>query len=262
MLFTERLNHCECCPRHCGVDRLAGEAGFCRIPVGIQISHAGLHFGEEPPLSGTRGSGTIFFAGCNLRCVFCQNYQISQEFAQQPDLAADQRRAVLDHAAAAGRGGPQYQLRLSLPHDLPDGRCDRQGEGRRTDDPGGVQLQRLRRGRVPQADPGPGGHLPAGPQVSGQRTGPPVFGGGRLRRYRPGGNRGDARPGRPSAGSMLRGWRRGDSWCGIWFCPATSTTAAGACAILPIFLRKSLSVSCRSIRRSTGLATIPASTGP
>lgn len=84
MLFTERLNHCECCPRHCGVDRLAGEAGFCRIPVGIQISHAGLHFGEEPPLSGTRGSGTIFFAGCNLRCVFCQNYQISQEFAQHP----------------------------------------------------------------------------------------------------------------------------------------------------------------------------------
>jgi len=48
--------------------------------VGIQISHAGLHFGEEPPISGTRGSGTIFFAGCHLRCVFCQNYQISQEF--------------------------------------------------------------------------------------------------------------------------------------------------------------------------------------
>ena len=48
----------------------------------IQISHVGLHFGEEPPISGTKGSGTIFFAGCNLRCVFCQNYQISQEFQQ------------------------------------------------------------------------------------------------------------------------------------------------------------------------------------
>ncbi len=82
--FSERLSHCLCCPRHCGVDRLAGEAGFCRVPPGILISHAGLHFGEEPPLSGTRGSGTVFFAGCNLRCVFCQNYQISQEFEQHP----------------------------------------------------------------------------------------------------------------------------------------------------------------------------------
>jgi len=48
----------------------------------MQVSHCGLHFGEEPPISGTRGSGTIFFAGCNLRCVFCQNFQISQEFKQ------------------------------------------------------------------------------------------------------------------------------------------------------------------------------------
>jgi putative pyruvate formate lyase activating enzyme len=52
----------------------------CRIGAGAQIAYAGLHFGEEPPISGTRGSGTIFFAGCNLRCAFCQNYQISQEF--------------------------------------------------------------------------------------------------------------------------------------------------------------------------------------
>jgi len=52
------------------------------VRAGIQISHAGLHFGEEPPISGTKGSGAIFFAGCNLRCVFCQNYQISQEFQQ------------------------------------------------------------------------------------------------------------------------------------------------------------------------------------
>jgi len=64
------------------VNRLEGNTGFCRVGTGIQISHAGLHFGEEPPISGTRGSGTIFFSGCNLRCVFCQNYQISQEFQQ------------------------------------------------------------------------------------------------------------------------------------------------------------------------------------
>lgn len=77
--FTDQLAHCECCPRRCGVNRLEGKPGFCRIGAGAQIAHAGLHRGEEPPISGTRGSGTIFFAGCNLRCVFCQNHQISQE---------------------------------------------------------------------------------------------------------------------------------------------------------------------------------------
>ena len=82
--YTKQLSNCECCPRKCAVDRLAGQVGYCRIPAEIQISHAGLHFGEEPPISGTNGSGTIFFVGCNLRCVFCQNYQISQEFHQHP----------------------------------------------------------------------------------------------------------------------------------------------------------------------------------
>jgi putative pyruvate formate lyase activating enzyme len=62
------------------VNRLKGKPGFCRVGSDIKVSHAGLHFGEEPPISGTKGSGTIFFSGCNLRCVFCQNYQISQEF--------------------------------------------------------------------------------------------------------------------------------------------------------------------------------------
>lgn len=80
--LTDQLRKCECCPRKCWVNRLKGKVGFCRISNSIQISHADLHFGEEPPLSGTRGSGAIFFAGCNLHCVFCQNYQISQEFQQ------------------------------------------------------------------------------------------------------------------------------------------------------------------------------------
>lgn len=78
--FTDQLAQCKCCPRECGVNRLDGERGFCRIGGDVSISYAGLHFGEEPPISGTRGSGTIFFAGCNLRCVFCQNHQISQDF--------------------------------------------------------------------------------------------------------------------------------------------------------------------------------------
>jgi len=64
------------------VNRIEGQAGFCRIDASTRVSHVGLHFGEEPPISGTNGSGTVFFAACNLRCVFCQNFQISQEFQQ------------------------------------------------------------------------------------------------------------------------------------------------------------------------------------
>lgn len=78
--FSAQLDKCTCCPRKCGINRNIGQIGFCGIGADILVSHAGLHFGEEPPISGSRGSGTIFFCGCNLRCVFCQNYQISQEF--------------------------------------------------------------------------------------------------------------------------------------------------------------------------------------
>jgi putative pyruvate formate lyase activating enzyme len=66
------------CPRHCGVNRLAGESGKCHITKQAVISSYGPHFGEESPLVGRYGSGTIFFTYCNLRCVFCQNYTISQ----------------------------------------------------------------------------------------------------------------------------------------------------------------------------------------
>ena len=84
--FSTHLSHCDCCPRCCGVDRLAGETGVCGIGARVRVAHYGLHFGEEPPISGSRGSGTIFFAGCNLRCVFCQNHQISQEFLKDDFL--------------------------------------------------------------------------------------------------------------------------------------------------------------------------------
>ena len=71
------LDKCELCPRRCGVNRRQGERGFCRAGSEAVVAHYGLHFGEEPPISGGRGSGTIFFSPCNLHCVFCQNYQIS-----------------------------------------------------------------------------------------------------------------------------------------------------------------------------------------
>ena len=73
------LESCRVCPRACGVNRLKDEkTGFCRSGLNPMISSVSPHHGEEPPLSGTKGSGTIFFTNCNLRCVYCQNYPISQ----------------------------------------------------------------------------------------------------------------------------------------------------------------------------------------
>lgn len=72
------LDNCQVCPRRCGVNRLAGEMGKCRTAAHAFVSSFGPHFGEETPLVGRHGSGTIFFTNCNLRCIFCQNYSISQ----------------------------------------------------------------------------------------------------------------------------------------------------------------------------------------
>ncbi len=73
------LESCRVCPRECGVNRLKDDKiGFCRSGLNPVLSSVSPHHGEEPPLSGTRGSGTIFFTNCNLRCVYCQNYPISQ----------------------------------------------------------------------------------------------------------------------------------------------------------------------------------------
>jgi putative pyruvate formate lyase activating enzyme len=72
------LESCELCPRACKINRLNDEKGFCGIGANAVVSSAGPHYGEESVLVGNGGSGTIFFAGCNLGCVFCQNYDISQ----------------------------------------------------------------------------------------------------------------------------------------------------------------------------------------
>ena len=69
---------CTCCPRRCGTDRAGGKLGFCGVPENPVVARAAPHFGEEPCISGERGSGAVFFAGCTLRCVFCQNYEISR----------------------------------------------------------------------------------------------------------------------------------------------------------------------------------------
>lgn len=77
-----RLAACDLCPRRCGVNRLAGETGFCGIGRQAVLADYHQHFGEEPCLVGGGGSGTLFFSGCSLACVFCQNWEISQ-----PDAA-------------------------------------------------------------------------------------------------------------------------------------------------------------------------------
>ncbi len=75
----ERILHCcTLCPRQCGVDRRSGQLGACGVDGRPKVAAMSIHPWEEPPISGSRGSGTIFFSGCTLQCVFCQNYPISQ----------------------------------------------------------------------------------------------------------------------------------------------------------------------------------------
>ena len=69
---------CRLCPRECGADRAQGKTGYCRMPMEPHVARAALHEWEEPCLSGTRGSGAVFFSGCTLRCVFCQNHRIAE----------------------------------------------------------------------------------------------------------------------------------------------------------------------------------------
>lgn len=86
------LEHCTVCPLDCGNNRLQGELARCfsgRLPI---VSSYTAHFGEEPPLTGTRGAGNIFFGNCNLRCVYCQNYQISQTHKVQIKNAVTHER--------------------------------------------------------------------------------------------------------------------------------------------------------------------------
>ena len=73
----QRLNPCRLCPRVCKVDRPAGKTGYCKLDARLKIFSTNLHYGEEPPISGISGSGTVFFSGCNLQCVYCQNFAFS-----------------------------------------------------------------------------------------------------------------------------------------------------------------------------------------
>lgn len=105
---------CRLCPRDCGVDRSA-ERGFCGAGEGLRIARAALHHWEEPVLSGTRGSGTVFFSGCTLRCVYCQNHAISAEnFGKE--VSTERLRAIFEELIARGA----HNINLVTPtHYLP-----------------------------------------------------------------------------------------------------------------------------------------------
>ena len=95
------MKSCELCPRKCKVNRLEGKKGFCQASAQLEISSYHPHFGEERSLVGKKGSGTIFFTNCGLRCVFCINWEISQEGAGSPRSIDDLAKMML-HLQATG----------------------------------------------------------------------------------------------------------------------------------------------------------------
>ncbi|MBW6466258.1 MAG: radical SAM protein [Brevefilum sp.] len=110
-----RLESCDICPLRCGVNRLQGDLGVCKTGVLAQVSSYGPHPGEERPLSGWRGSGTIFFARCNLRCAYCQNADISQLSSGQEVSPAELAGLMLE---LQGKGCHNINL-VSPSHVLP-----------------------------------------------------------------------------------------------------------------------------------------------
>lgn len=97
------IEHCMMCPRRCGVRReeTAG-SGFCRMGADPVVARAALHFWEEPCISGTRGSGAVFFTGCSLQCVFCQNYEISTQCRVGKTVTVRQLADIFDRLAGQG----------------------------------------------------------------------------------------------------------------------------------------------------------------
>lgn len=111
--------HCELCPRKCGVDRTAGQLGFCGMPAQMTAARAALHYWEEPPLSGTHGAGTVFFSGCTLRCGYCQNYEISTDRQGSPVTAARLREIFLELIAQGAHNIELVTPTQFLPDILP-----------------------------------------------------------------------------------------------------------------------------------------------
>ena len=115
---------CTLCPRRCGANRAAGQTGFCGAGSTLKAARAALHFWEEPCISGTRGSGTVFFSGCTLKCCFCQNYPISAEGLGKEITIEHLAEIFLDlqkqgahniNLVTPASGGPGSSRRWTLP---------------------------------------------------------------------------------------------------------------------------------------------------
>lgn len=106
---------CHLCPRDCGVDRSLGQRGFCGMGEALTLARAALHFWEEPPISGTNGSGAVFFSGCSLGCRFCQNTAISHgKFGKE--ITGQRLREIFEELIAQGA----HNINLVTPtHFLP-----------------------------------------------------------------------------------------------------------------------------------------------
>ncbi len=107
--LQQRLQSCDLCPRRCRVNRLNGEVGICSTPAKARVASAGPHPGEERPLVGRSGSGTIFFAGCNLGCIFCQNFDISA-YPERSSREVDEQALGQVMLRLAGLGCPNINL--------------------------------------------------------------------------------------------------------------------------------------------------------
>jgi putative pyruvate formate lyase activating enzyme len=111
--FAARFSPCRLCPRQCGAERLHDRPGVCQAGRDVKIASHNLHFGEEPPISGGRGSGTVFFSGCTLKCLFCQNYPISQ-LAHGEHCSIDQLAGIF--LALQKRGAHNINLVSPTPY--------------------------------------------------------------------------------------------------------------------------------------------------
>ncbi len=96
------MNGCSLCPRRCGADRSSGASGFCGAADTMRIARAAPHMWEEPPISGSKGSGTIFFCGCSLGCVFCQNHDISRGGPVGREVTSRELAQIMSELEAQG----------------------------------------------------------------------------------------------------------------------------------------------------------------
>ncbi len=210
--LSGRERSCDLCPRDCRVDRTADAAGVCGIGRRAGLASALLHYGEEPVLSGLAGppgpgSGTIFLTGCNLKCLFCQNHQISWGLEGRP--VSDEELAA-EMLGLQARGALNINLVSPSHVVVPVLRALLMARAGGLRPASGLELERLREGRRRGAAGRDRRHLSAGPEVRLARPVAALFGGRGLFRARLDGAAGNvpsaARPGdRTTTGSPVAG---------------------------------------------------------